>query len=301
MRDELVAFTGHGEVKFPDAGLLASSAGRGWSGIAAEMRDHPAGEIPDIVSEQLEITLALAGDGSASVTRRGDGERQEARVTTGALWLCPPSVREDSIRISGDLSRILHIYLPADRFGDLGGRLASRRVAASSVRYASGVDDQVLLGLGMALAAELAEETSGGRLLTDCLSLALVARLASVHVGDVSALVDATPGGLEPRRLRRVLDFIEDHIDEALGLEDLAAIACLSPFHFARAFKAAMGLPPHRYVASRRMSRAKTLLAAGAVPIAEIAYRCGFASVSSFGRAFKRASGVSPAAYATLN
>ena len=133
---EETAFTGHGERKFPSGGLLASSAGRGWSTVATEMRRHPAGEIPDILPDQLEITLALAGDGSATVSRRGDGTTQEAAVTAGALWLCPPGIHEESIRISGDLSCILHIYLPASRFDDLGRHRASRRVDPRTLRYA---------------------------------------------------------------------------------------------------------------------------------------------------------------------
>ena len=295
MRSEI--FTGHGELKFPDAGLIATSAGRGWSGVAAEVRSHPAGEIPDILSDQLEITLALAGDGEAVVTRRGDGALQEARVAAGALWLCPPGVREDLIRITHDLPSILHVYLPPGRFDDLAGRLASQRVEARSVRYASGVEDPALAGLGMALSAELARETAGGRLLADCVSLALTARLGSVH-SEARAVVGETGAGrLDARRLQRVVDFIEANIEEPLGVEDLAAVACLSPFHFARAFKAAIGAPPHRYLAARRLARAKAMLTMEATPIAEIAYRCGFSSVSNFGRAFKRASGVSPAAY----
>lgn len=299
MLDEGAGFAGHGEHKFPDAGLAATSAGRGWSGIAAEQRSHPAGEIPDILSDQLEITLALAGDGSALVTRRGDGELQEARVIAGALWLCPPGVREESIRISRDLSSILHIYLPTSRFEDLGGRLASRRVDARSVRYASAVEDPALTGLGMALSAELASETAGGRLLADCISLALTARLGSVHSETDVRLGRQGAGRLDPRRLQRVLDFIEAHIEEPLGVEALAGVACLSPFHFARAFRAATGAPPHRFLAARRLARAKVMLEVCETPIAEIAYRCGFSSASNFGRAFKRATGMSPAAYRT--
>lgn len=295
--DEASTFAGHGELKFPDAGLLASSAGRGWTATAAEIRSHPAGEIPDILPEQLEVTLALAGDGSALVSRRGDGVLQEARVRPGALWLCPPGVHEDSIRIGGDLPAILHVYLPAGRFEDLGRHRASRRIDARSIRYASGLDDPALAGMGMALRAELLQETAGGQLLADCLSLAMTARLGSLY-HELDAVKDEpAPGGLDPRRLERVIDYIEAHVDEALCVEALAAVACLSPYHFARAFKTATGQPPHRYVAARRLAHAKAMLSGREVPIVEIADRCGFSSASNFSRAFKRATGVGPAAW----
>jgi AraC family transcriptional regulator len=297
MRDEEAAFTGHGERKFPDAGLLASSAARGWSAIAAEVRSHPAGEIPDITSDQMEITLALVGDGRASVWRRGDGDAQAAPVTAGALWLCPPGVHEDCIRIGGDLECILHVYLPASRFDDLGRHLGHRRIDPRAIRYASGLDDPALVGMGMALHTELTAETAGGRLLADSLSLALAARLAGVHAEAGMLVAEPVPGGLDPRRLQRVQDFIEAHLDDPLGVDDLAAVACLSPFHFARAFKAATGEPPHRYLAARRCARAKAMLVARSASISEIAWRCGFSSAANFGRAFKRATGISPAAY----
>ena len=92
-------------------------------------------------------------------------------------------------------------------------------------------------------------------------------------------------------------DFIEAHLGEDLSIEALANEACLSPFHFARAFKAATGTAPHSYLTDRRMEKAKFLITEGRIPIVEIAFLCGFSSHAYFTTWFKRAVGTTPAAY----
>lgn len=106
-------------------------------------------------------------------------------------------------------------------------------------------------------------------------------------------------GKLSPKRLSRVLDFIERHVGEDIGLSDLAAAAHLSPFHFARSFKASTGQSPLRYLADRRLDLAKSLIAEGEIPLAEIALICNFSSQANFTRAFTRAMGMSPGQYRT--
>jgi AraC family transcriptional regulator len=92
-----------------------------------------------------------------------------------------------------------------------------------------------------------------------------------------------------------VVEYIEEHLDADPSLEQLAAVARLSPYHFARQFKAATGLPPHQYVILRRVERAKQLLQGdGDLPLAEVAAGAGFSDQSQFSRHFKRLAGVAP-------
>ena len=107
--------------------------------------------------------------------------------------------------------------------------------------------------------------------------------------------------GILPRgRLRAVLDYIEEHLDAAPTLAEIAAVAGLNPYHFARQFKAATGLPPHQYVITRRVEQAKHLLRAGTdLSLAEVASRAGFYDQSQFARHFKRLVGVTPRQFQT--
>ena len=80
----------------------------------------------------------------------------------------------------------------------------------------------------------------------------------------------------------------------------MAAVARLSPYHFARQFKAATGLPPHQYVLARRVERAKQLLQGGGdFSLAQVAARAGFSDQSQFSQHFKRTVGVTPGQFRT--
>ena len=103
-------------------------------------------------------------------------------------------------------------------------------------------------------------------------------------------------GALDPQRLRRVKDFIEADPGRNLTIEALANEACLSPFHFARAFKVATGMAPHSYVTVRRIERAKSWISEGR-PLAAIAYELGLSSQAYFTKWFKRLVGATPGAY----
>src|SRR5258708_32484980 len=102
-------------------------------------------------------------------------------------------------------------------------------------------------------------------MLVETLASSLAARLVQNHAGtlarDVSAR--AAQAGLDRRRLTRVLDYIGANLEDDLTLARLAAVACLSRFHFSRAFKAAVGRSPHHYVSAKRLELAKQLLGKG--------------------------------------
>ena len=104
-------------------------------------------------------------------------------------------------------------------------------------------------------------------------------------------------GGLPAYKLRRVMEFIEENIDRPLLLEDLAASAAVSPFHFHRQFKRSTGVTPHRFILQLRMKRAKALLSASDLPLAEVAARVGFADQSHFTSTFRKATSMTPRSY----
>jgi AraC-like DNA-binding protein len=101
-------------------------------------------------------------------------------------------------------------------------------------------------------------------------------------------------------RLRRVLDYISINIDKPITLAQLAGVAALSVFHFARTFTRVMGVSPHRYVSRMRLEKAMAEIAAGKLSLAEIAFNAGFSSQASFTRAFYRVNGLTPGEYRTL-
>jgi AraC-type DNA-binding domain-containing proteins len=100
---------------------------------------------------------------------------------------------------------------------------------------------------------------------------------------------------LSPSALRRTLTFIDDHLVENFTLEDMAAAAGCSRFHFARAFRSSTGVSPWRYVTARRLKQAETLLRTReGLSVAEVCHMVGFQDQSHFTRAFKNVFSVTP-------
>ena len=94
------------------------------------------------------------------------------------------------------------------------------------------------------------------------------------------------------RRVSRARDFLHDHAATPLTVEQMAAEACLSPFHFMRTFKRAFGVSPHRYLLDLRLERARALM--GRYPLGVVAALSGFADLSAFSKAFRARHGVAP-------
>jgi AraC-like DNA-binding protein len=103
-----------------------------------------------------------------------------------------------------------------------------------------------------------------------------------------------TRGGLPPVVAQRVCGYIESHLDQKIGLENLAALAGLSTHHFARAFHQSVGEPPHSYILSRRLERVERMLRETQLPLSEIALATGFSDQSHLARHFRRRTGMSP-------
>mgnify|MGYP003584714819 FL=1 len=107
----------------------------------------------------------------------------------------------------------------------------------------------------------------------------------------------STPASQSPELLRRLLrakDRMDAASHEDWPIERLARVSHVSQAHFARSFKQAFGIPPHRYLLTRRIERAKTLLRDTELSITEIAFQTGWASLGTFGRIFRDITGESP-------
>lgn len=104
-------------------------------------------------------------------------------------------------------------------------------------------------------------------------------------------------GGLPPLTLRRVIDYIEAGFARDLTLAELAAVAGMTQYHFARRFKESAGVAPHQYVVRRRIEEAKRLLEHSDVPVSEVGFTVGYESQGYFTTLFGRTVGTTPAAY----
>jgi len=288
----------HGVRKYPpSSAVLASSAGLGWPTISVELRSHGVSEAPAIVPQHVEICLVVAGNEDGLVRRTGAGFCQEATPKTGAIWLSPAGVGKEIV-ITAPIPQTMHMYLPTALFDRFKDDFKLPVAPAHSIRHAAGIGDDVIDQIGRSILSELTVETAASRVYVEAASLTLAARLLQKHCDSgACAPTESSAHSLDHIRLRRVLDYIAANIEDDITLADLAGVAAYSPFHFARKFALAMGVPPHRYISRMRLEKAMGELAAGKLPLAEIALNAQFSSQASFTRAFHRTTGMTPKEY----
>ena len=222
---------------------------------------------------------------------RYEGVKRHVPPPAGAISLVPAG-SPLQVRWSGCFD-----WLKIDLEPDLVARVAAEAFGLDPARLTvpplDGLDLPHLRAAMGLVDAELTGGGAGGPLAAESLANVLAVHLIR-HV-----LAPRRPGrgrdGVLPRgRLRAVVEYIEEHLDAGPSREQMAAVARLSTYHFARQFKAATGLPPHQYVIARRVERAKQLLQGGGFSLAQVAAHAGFANQSQFSQHFKRLVGVTP-------
>jgi AraC family transcriptional regulator len=107
--------------------------------------------------------------------------------------------------------------------------------------------------------------------------------------------------GLPAVRLKRVLAYIDAHLDENITLADLARNAKLSVFYFATLFRRSTGFSPHRYILHRRVFRARELLRNTSLSVLDVSLDLGFQHQNNFARAFRRITGMTPTYFRRSN
>lgn len=158
--------------------------------------------------------------------------------------------------------------------------------------------DESLFALALSIRAEASQSRPGRTQMLEALvGQMLVHLLRSQFAVRKSPSIEMSRAGPVDRRLRRAIEFMHDNYSRELGLEEIAAAAYLSEYHFARLFKQVTGMTPGAFLASIRLERARTLLAQTRKPISEIAAMVGYQSQSHFTKVFRSVTGLTPRAF----
>jgi AraC family transcriptional regulator len=270
---------------------FAASDRRQWVGLqAVRYREQPPTEIvvPPVTHHSLHLFLRTPNE----LELRCEGIRRVVPPPAGSI-LVVPAGSPRRWRWSSH-SDSLHVFLEPGLVARVAAEAFNLDPARVSVPPLDGPDVPQLRAAMLAVNDELTAEAAGDRL-----ALESLANLMAVHLIRHVAAPRRTPrrpaGALPRQKLRAVVEYVEEHLDAGLSLGQIAAVAHLSPYHFARQFKATTGLPPHQYVIARRIERAKQLLREGDdVSLAEVAVGAGFSDQSQFSQSFKRLVGVTP-------
>jgi AraC family transcriptional regulator len=194
----------------------------------------------------------------------------------------------------------LHVFLEPQRVARVAAEEFEMDPARVDMPALDAADLPQLRSAMLGVNAELMNGGAGGKLAAESLANLLAVQLIR-HVSAPRRPVGCGDGSLPQNKLAAVIDYIHANLDTSMSLDALAAVAHLSPYHFARQFKNSTGLPPHQYVIARRVDRAKQLLLSDRddVALAQIALAVGFSDQSQFSNHFRRVAGVTPRQYRT--
>ena len=239
------------------------------------------------------ISCGLAGSaefrerdiGGAWLTRQiGRGDIFVTRSKT------PYEVRHSSP--SGEELEIVQVHVAVDQF-----------LAALEVAYPGKADqvevidffgrDEALAHLCFACAEMLSARTPGKSRHVADLAQLFASYLAEKYT-DAAAEKPDFRGGLPIRQLRKVEDYVREHLAEEISVEALAELVELSPFHFSRVFKEATGMSPLQFVTRERITRAQQLIRETSRSLIDIGLEVGYTSPSHFAKVFRRVAGVTP-------
>ena len=271
--------------------IVQSSSGKGWHGLDVAEIIHPLDDfaLPALPRHILVINLSAP----SNIQERLAG--RQGHLGTGNVVILPAGAPTTwHLEREGEV-RHLHLYLSPTLLQQIA---TEADIDPDTVEFVDtlGMFDPRIETIALSLLSELRSEGLGGRLYVESLANILGIHLLRQHSSVKQPSLPRSVG-LDRATLRRVSTYIEEHLAEDLSLSELAAVAYLSPYHFARLFKASTGFAPHQYVIGRRIERAKLLLSTTNWSLAAIAHAVGFAHESHLALHFKRLTGLLPSSY----
>ncbi|RQQ49091.1 helix-turn-helix domain-containing protein [Burkholderia stagnalis] len=264
--------------------ILRSSAERGWQGFGAGLLGIRAGTYRVPAADDHRVGVHVGAPVRANCAC--DGSRQARIQAHGDADVIPAGL-PGRWTDDGDC-RILRISI-SDAFARATFDQLELKPSQAQIRCRMQVRDPRLQHIAWALSAELEADDASDPLYAESLCTALVARLA-----DAAPSFRGRRHALAPKAAARVIDYIEDHLDQRLTLSELAALAAISVPHFKVLFRETLGMPVHRYVVQRRVERAKALLLEGRLSVGQVALEAGFAHQSHLASWMNRLLGVTP-------
>ncbi|GAA1650038.1 helix-turn-helix domain-containing protein [Actinoplanes couchii] len=275
--------------------FLASSAGLGWRTADAGLWADPA-QLDECTAPAVpDLTMVLVVAGHYTIESRAGLGWRSAGYRPGSVAVNAPG-RESVFRWRSAGQPALRSFHLRFRSAVVHQALDGLAVADHDLDGldALSLDDAYVSASLFALQRALESGTAG--LYADAVAGALLTHL--VHTGlPIRAGTSADSGPLGRRELARVVEYMRAHLGGNVQLDELAALANVSKFHFLRMFTQSTGLTPHRYLTRERMRHGAGLLRRTDLSVRQIAVLCGYASASRFAAAFRREYGISPAAY----
>ncbi|HEY9663648.1 MAG TPA: AraC family transcriptional regulator, partial [Allocoleopsis sp.] len=273
----------------PRPAALKSS---GWNEIHFELHQQPTFATAEHIhtAHVLASGVGYSAKGYAPGIRWLDGKPERERRNLGDVAIIPAGIAH---RCSWDTpTQFMVLAIEPVLLQQMGKDWVNPDQIELMPRFMSD-QDQFIQTIFSTLKTEVEAGGMGSHLLVDSLKTALAIHLLR-HYCSTQPKLSSYVNGLSQSKLTLVTDYIHTHLHQELKLENIAAIAQISPYHFLRLFKQRLGITPHQYILQCRIERAKYLLQHSKLNIADIAIQSGFCDQSHLNRYFKRIVGVTP-------
>ena len=270
-----------------------SSEGAGWRSLFATVQTEACyeGTFSAIRDHLLVIPLKQP----VRVYRRIGGELQEQILPPGSTTITPGGA-DHTLRTATDHGSYdtIHFYIRHEALADIHAEMFDTAESFTLAPFI-GVMDPTLQSIALEIQKMLASPERSDAVHVETLSRTLASCLVRRHTSG-RCPAPQPRGGLSSRQLGRAIAYIEESLEETVSLSAIARTAGLNAGQFGREFKRNMNLTPHEYILKARVERAKFLLLSTALPLAEIALRCGFSHQQHMTRIVHRELGLTPGA-----
>jgi len=274
-----------GIMTYPLSGGTGSNFLSHWSGPAHESRSPG--------TPFLSVALMPYFEKRQALFNFGNGWRDRFCNDAKAIYLTPPNTPHEW-KIDGALM----VVMLSISMAQVQSTLEALELSPDALRKVlplaeQGYSDPLVHDLVLRLwSLARTEEGCNPWLVQSCLVCILHSIASKCH-----QINDKKPEQISSRNLKIVLDIIEDRLQEALNIADLASVAGVSKFHFIRLFNEALGRTPYQYIQHRRMEKARLMLTTTNQNVADIGQAVGFGDAPNFSRTFTRHVGKSPSQY----
>lgn len=261
-----------------------------WSGVEVHRYRLQPHEAPEHSYPQLAVFLPHT-EHPVRVEVLLAGTKVTADVSEGSVSIAPPRVPR-STKTHG-CGEVTAIFLDPVVVAEIAA--AQQDLYSFEILPQFAIRDPVIHALGTALDRELMSDCPEPPVYAESLATALAAHILAKY----SNKTPARPRGLSltKNQLRRSIEFIHENLHADVSLNQIASAANMSKYHFAKSFRQAVGIAPHKYLVRLRMERARKLLLSQDLSVEEIAHRVGYADKSHFAAQFVKIVGTTPYRY----
>lgn len=260
--------------------------------LTLEYFEAEPGEMPEAVFAQHHVLLNLKEE-PHRVENWRDGVHRDFTFLKDDIVVTPAGIKS-GWRWHAQ-SRVIVITLDPDKLEKFAQSEVGVLLTDAQLKDQPQFTDADICSAGRMLYDALNERAVGYEVLFEYLARVFLVKLIQKYGEQRQDVVDQK--GFTSQLYKRVLDFVADNYGQVITVEDLADKAAMSPSHFSRLFKQAIGKTPMQFVMAYRIEQAKKQLAIKDRPLTSIAIDCGFSDQAHFSRAFKQAEGMTPKKY----